>query len=89
MGVQGGCRNAYAEIVVIETKAKNSIDSAGIRWPDEVVLTGEAKEMREWSAGYGLGDRYREKGRRARGKEKKVAREREKRDGYEIGLEKV
>jgi hypothetical protein len=49
----GGSGNA--RIVVIETEAKNSIDSAGLRWPDRVVPTGEAKEIREWSLGYGLG----------------------------------
>jgi hypothetical protein len=53
----GGCRNAGAEIFVINTEAKNSMDSEGSRWPDEVVLTGEAMEMWEWSLGYGLGDR--------------------------------
>jgi hypothetical protein len=50
-----GSRNANARIVVMETEGKNSVDSAGIRWPDKVVLTGEAKEIREWSLGYGLG----------------------------------
>jgi hypothetical protein len=44
-----------SRIVVIETDGKNSIDSAGLRWPDRVVPTGEAKEIREWSLGYGLG----------------------------------
>jgi hypothetical protein len=53
MGGIGGIGGS--RIVVIETKAKNSIDSAGIRWPDRVVLTGEAKEIREWSLGSGLG----------------------------------
>jgi hypothetical protein len=51
----GGCKNP--QIVVIETEGKNSIDSSGMRWPDEVVLTGEAKEVREWSLEYGLNDR--------------------------------
>jgi hypothetical protein len=40
-------------VVVIETEGKNSIDSAGLRWPESVVLTGDAKEMWEWSVGYG------------------------------------
>jgi len=38
----------------METEGKNSVDSEGIRWPDEVVLTGEAREIREWSLEYGL-----------------------------------
>ena len=52
-----GSRNANAgvRIVVMETEGKNSVYSEGIRWPDRVVLTGEAKEIREWSLGYGLG----------------------------------
>lgn len=54
-----GSRNANANgkvrIVVMETEGKNGVDSQGIRWPDRVVLTGEAKEIREWSLGYGLG----------------------------------
>lgn len=50
-----GSRNANAQIVVMETEGKNSMDSSGIRWPDKVVLSGEAKEIREWSLGYGLG----------------------------------
>jgi hypothetical protein len=40
-------------VVVIETEGKNSIDSSGIRWPDTVVLTGDAKEMWDWSVRYG------------------------------------
>jgi hypothetical protein len=83
----GGGRNAGAEIIVINTEAKNSMDSKGNRWPDEVVLTGEAKEMWEWSLGYGLGDRDKDQGRLLRGKE--GARAREKRFEYEAGLEKV
>ena len=47
-----GCRSPH--IVVMETEGKNSVDSEGIRWPDEVVLTGEAREIREWSLEYGL-----------------------------------
>ncbi|KAE9365895.1 hypothetical protein N431DRAFT_418774 [Stipitochalara longipes BDJ] len=58
-----GCRSP--PIIVIETEGKNSIDSQGIRWPDEVVLTGEAKDMREWSLGYGL-----DKSRRAKSGER-------------------
>jgi hypothetical protein len=54
----GGLRGSgNAQIVVLETEGKNSIDSAGIRWPDRVVLTGEAKEIREWSLGMDLEDR--------------------------------
>jgi hypothetical protein len=50
-----GSWNVQNQIVVIETEGKNSVDAGGIRWPDRVVLTGEAKEIREWSLGYGLG----------------------------------
>jgi hypothetical protein len=67
----GGCRNAGAEIVVINTEANNSMDSEGNRWPDEVVLTGEAKEMWEWSLRYGLGDRDKEQARLLKGVKKR------------------
>jgi hypothetical protein len=67
---------------VFRTEGKNSVDSEGIRWPDEVVLTGEAEEMREWSLGYGLG-----KTRRAKGEE--TTKDGEKRLEYERGLEKI
>lgn len=50
-----GSWNAQNQIVVMETEGRNSVDSAGIKWPDRVVLTGEAKEIREWSLGDGLG----------------------------------
>lgn len=63
---------------MFQTEGKNSVDSEGIRWPDEVVLTGEAKEMREWSLGYGLG-----KTRRAKGEES--AKDREKSLEYQMG----
>jgi hypothetical protein len=68
------------EIVVIETEGKNSVDSGGYRWPDEVVLHGEAREMREWSKGYGLGDEG-EKRRREEGRRKRFE--------CEMGLEKI
>jgi hypothetical protein len=76
-----GCRNAVAEIVVIETEAKNSMDSEGNRWPDEVVLMGEAQEIREWSMGYGLGDRN--KGR----KSLRAKREKEREGSLSYGVE--
>jgi hypothetical protein len=81
-GSIGGCRNP--QIIVIETEGKNSIDSSGMRWPDDVVLTGEAKDTREWSLGYGLGE----------GKARKLLREeraraREKGLEYGMGLEKI
>jgi hypothetical protein len=50
-----GSWNAQNQIVVMETEGRNSVDSAGIKWPDRVVLTGEAKGIREWSLGDGLG----------------------------------
>ena len=67
---------------MFQTEGKNSVDSEGTRWPDEVVLTGEAKEMREWSLGYGLS-----KTRRAKGEE--TTKDGEKRLEYERGLEKI
>jgi hypothetical protein len=42
-----------------------------------VVLTGDAKEMREWSLGYGREDR----GRRELGPEKRFE--------YEVGVERA
>lgn len=32
---------------------KTSMDSVGIRWPEPVVLRGDAKEIREWTEEYG------------------------------------
>ena len=69
-------------IVVLETEGKNSVDEEGNRWPDEVVLTGEAKEMREWSAGYGL-DRHGEM------RVENGGRVREKRLEFEMGMDKI
>lgn len=64
-------------MILIETEGKNSADSKGIRWPNSVVLTGDAKEMREWSLGYGREDR----GRRELGPEKRF--------GYEAGVQRA
>lgn len=73
----GGCRNA--KIVVIETEARNGVDAMGYRWPDSVVLEGEAREMRDWSRGYGLVDG-----------EKRTREERKEKDlEWEMGLEKI
>jgi hypothetical protein len=38
--------------VVEAGEPKTSVDSAGIRWPEGVVLTGDAKEIRGWTAEY-------------------------------------
>ena len=54
-GSRNANTNGKVRIGVMETEGKNSVGSQGIRWPDRVVLTGEAKEIREWSLGYGLG----------------------------------
>lgn len=69
--------NGRYDVIVIETEGKNSVDSKGIRWPESVVLTGDAKEMREWSLGYGREDR----GRRELGPEKRFE--------YELGVERA
>jgi hypothetical protein len=40
-------------IEVIESgKPKTSCDSNGVRWPEKVVLRGEAREIREWTEEY-------------------------------------
>ena len=74
-----------AEVVVIETVGKNNVDSGGYKWPDEVVLVGEAKKIREWSAGYGLGGM----GKRRKSRDEEKVRVGGKRFEAEIGLEKV
>jgi hypothetical protein len=38
--------------VVEAGEPKTSVDSAGIRWPEGVVLTGDAKEIHGWTAEY-------------------------------------
>jgi hypothetical protein len=44
----------YIEIEAIPAREpKTSMDSAGIRWPEPVVLGGDAKEIREWTEKYG------------------------------------
>jgi hypothetical protein len=34
-------------------ESRGSLDSDGIRWPEKVVLRGEAREVREWTVEYG------------------------------------
>jgi hypothetical protein len=46
--------------VVIETEAKNSIDSAGLRWPDIACLLGRRKRSGSGVWGMDLGDRENE-----------------------------
>jgi hypothetical protein len=38
--------------VIAAGEPKTSLDSSGIRWPEGVVLTGDAKEIHGWTAGY-------------------------------------
>jgi hypothetical protein len=38
--------------VIAAGEPKTSLDSAGIRWPEGVVLTGDAKEIHEWTTDY-------------------------------------
>ena len=32
---------------------KGGLDAEGVRWPEKVVLRGEAREVREWTVAYG------------------------------------
>jgi hypothetical protein len=46
----------YIKIEVIPAGLpKTSLDSAGVRWPEQVVLRGDSKEFREWTEEYGKG----------------------------------
>jgi hypothetical protein len=38
--------------VIAAGEPKTSLDSAGIRWPEGVVLTGDAKEIHDWTTEY-------------------------------------
>jgi hypothetical protein len=38
--------------VIAAGEPKTSLDSSGIRWPEGVVLTGDAKEIHEWTIEY-------------------------------------
>jgi len=38
--------------VIAAGEPKTSLDSSGIRWPEGVVLTGDAKEIHEWTTEY-------------------------------------
>jgi hypothetical protein len=32
---------------------KTDVDEDGVRWPEKVMLRGDAKEIREWTEEYG------------------------------------
>ena len=51
--------------VIPAGQPKTSMDEQGIRWPERVVLVGDAKEVREWTEKY-------EKSRREEGFERRV-----------------
>ncbi len=74
MDLDGGVdRSRGAKIEVIQAgEPKTSCDEDGIRWPEPVVLRGEARQVREWTVMYGRdrmasemdGNAFREGGRR-------------------------